>query len=365
LLIILSISLALFVLMGLGINLDFEALIPNSRYYSSLGHTPYETIYAIDLIPDILSKELSQLLGFFIHLESHNPSNSIRFFPNIHALNARFELLKHAARSIYDIPGSENIADISFYLSPTKDFSSFEYLKQVALGRFPLTTFLDGGGILAFHDLIHTAQLVLTRDLLQGYGDLVKDFLMFLEFLSDDDSFNILTDRMGRMIDLELANFIWYFMAHSETAIRDTLKMGIDENHHFFEDLVMHNLQKQADLTKALFMESLDTFKKKKNSGQHNAMGYSAAEAPNSFIDRVNFLIDTLVFSSEEDEFYLRTQLSEFLNSNYGIEHNIQNKIYFSNGYKLYTDALKHRHFMQTLATHEGIRELLKFPQQK
>jgi hypothetical protein len=31
LLIILSISLALFVLMGLGINLDFEALIPNSR----------------------------------------------------------------------------------------------------------------------------------------------------------------------------------------------------------------------------------------------------------------------------------------------------------------------------------------------
>jgi len=156
------------------------------EYYSSLGHTPYETLYAINLIPDILSKELSQLLGFFISIESHNPSNSIRFFPNIDALNARFELLKQAARSIYDIPGSENIADISFYLSPTKDFSSLEYLKQVALGRFPLSTFLDGGGILAFHDLIHTAQLVLTRDLLQGYGDLVKDFLMFLKFLSYD-----------------------------------------------------------------------------------------------------------------------------------------------------------------------------------
>ena len=350
--------------LGLPIDLYKNVLC---EYYSCLGHDEFlkhKTIYSVDLILEVLSKELSQLLGFFIDRKPYtpNPTDSLRFFPNIAALNARFEILKQAAHDDH-IQGSENIADISFYPSPTKDFSSLEYLKQVALGRFPLSTFLDGGGILAFHDLIHTAQLGLTRDLIQGYSDLAKDFLMFLEFLSNDGSSNILTHRMSRMIDGELGNFIWHFMAHNETAVRETLKEGIDENDLSFGLSVKKNLKKQSDLQEDLFIEGLDAFKKNKNSGQPNAsVYYSAAEAPNSFIGRVNFVIDILSGISEEKEFDLRNQLTEFVKSDYGVKHNLQNKIYFSHGAELFIKVLEHRHFMQTLATHEGIKQLLKFP---
>ena len=77
----------------------------------------------------------------------------------------------------------EGIADIFFYPSLKKDSSSLEYLRQVAQGGYPITTFLDGGGILAFHDLIHILQLMLPRSLLKGYSDFAKDFLVFLKFI--------------------------------------------------------------------------------------------------------------------------------------------------------------------------------------
>ena len=179
-----------------------------NKYYLTLGYTSFlerERIADINFVPGLLSPDLAYLLGFYVNIDLINP---IRLYPNLASLNARFKLLKDTARNIYNIPGSENIADIFFYHSSTKDSSSLTYLQQVARGGFPIATFLNGDHILAFHDLIHIAQLILTRKLMEGYSNFTQDFLVFLKFIHYETPSNILTDGMARLIDIELGNFV-------------------------------------------------------------------------------------------------------------------------------------------------------------
>ena len=91
-------------------------------------------------------------------------------------------------------------------------------------------------------------------------------------------------------------------------------------------------------------------------------MGYSSAESPNSFIERINFLFDIVSYSYKQQETYLRNALKRFIKSDYGVEHNLKDKVYFANGFELYQQTLDHRIFMMSLVKHEGIRQLLAFP---
>jgi hypothetical protein len=197
------------------------------KYYLSLGYSSFlkkNAITDITFIPQVLSPELAYLLGFHVNLDPVDPSNNLRFYPNLSSLNARFKILKEAARNIYKIPGSENIADMSFYSSSPKDFSNLKYLEQVALGGFPIATFLDGGGILAFHDLIHVTQLIFPHSLIKGYSDFAKDFLAFLDFIYDKTLHNTLTHIAARMIDGEVGVFSYSLLRGCQIALHDTHK---------------------------------------------------------------------------------------------------------------------------------------------
>ncbi len=334
------------------------------KHYLYLGHLFFlakEGIADINFIPTAISKEFASLLGFYVTTGLINP---IRLYPNLASLNARFNLLKDAARNIYKIPGSENIADIFFYPSLKKDSSSLEYLRQVAQGGYPITTFLDGGGILAFHDLFHILHLILPHSLLKGYSDFTKDFLVFLEFISYETLSNKLTNTMARMIDSELANFVDSFLDGDKTAFHNTLDEGIYRDNPKFHDVFESHLRKYFISQEEIFKTLLSKFINSKNSGQPSGgITCSSAHAPNSFIERMNYLFTVVIYDSEEQEVYLKHTLERFVKSPYGVEHNLKDKVYSVNGFELFKETLDHSFFLKTLGKHKGIKQLLAFPE--
>jgi hypothetical protein len=136
-----------------------------------------------------------------------------------------------------------------------------------------------------------------------------------------------------------------------------------DTANHSFESLYYDTLKRYALSEKEKVESYFLRFISLKNSGQTPSISYSSGEAPNSFIERVNHIIDRSTYDPENETPYLRLRLKRFLESDYGIEHHLKNKVYFTNGFELYKQTLEHLIFMKTLGDHEGIKKLLTFPE--